>query len=157
MTTMHHHAGGDVALAEDRLNITDPFFVFAEFVGIDFDTLAWQLQRHVDKGAMVLNTPSLCPLILRHKTVEGLLTIFIIVEEIPLNACILAKNALQRDTFTLGEIGEIWHGDGRQLRIGQLWGLPLDEFGDEEAIDDRGVPVLFLLSTRVFDLERLPK
>src|SRR5713101_7803920 len=80
MTTMHNHAGGDVALAEDRLNITDPFFVFAEFICIDFDMPAWQLRHHVDKGAMFLNTPSLCQLILRHKTVEGLLTILIIVE-----------------------------------------------------------------------------
>ena len=55
MTTMHNHAGGDVALAEHRLNIADALFVFAEFIGIDFDTPAWQDKR--EPGLWILRNP----------------------------------------------------------------------------------------------------
>ena len=43
MTTMYNHARGNAALAEDRLNIPDPGFVFGEFIRIDFDMPAGQL------------------------------------------------------------------------------------------------------------------
>ena len=79
MPPMHNHAGGEVALAEDRLNSADACVVCAEGIGINFDTPAWPLRHHVEKGAMVLDTPRLGVLILRQKTVEGLLTIVIIV------------------------------------------------------------------------------